>query len=346
MEDIFKNFMVPCRPSGVCAAQCPTQQSECENVEPALAASRFCLMRERKDNLSLGGAKLQITVKLDQQPFGMNVKTDGVPFVVHVAPGSLAEASGVRAGDVVTSINGDPVTAQNWYDVYLVAPLPIILTLDTYGPAPAQRWDTAGVETKYVLPQAVLAEAFDPTQTTSEKSTEISLGEVDDRGSQDADIASRQPATQHEEDDESQLGIPGVLDVDAAAEQAARMPPPSSEGELVLRRCNIVRDVDAAAEEALQETQVLMELQQAQDMRRRRGLEMRELQLQQAELEVQDALQRLEQDPFDTSDLKELLAQKARRRDALAYDVSMWGSWIAQSDDLVREHINPSRMLH
>ena len=31
--------------------------------------------------------------------------------------GSPAEAAGVRAGDVVTKINGKPVTAANWYDV-------------------------------------------------------------------------------------------------------------------------------------------------------------------------------------------------------------------------------------
>jgi hypothetical protein len=389
-------------------------------MEPVAAAGRNYLMRESREGLPI----VQIQVKMEGQPFGMNVKTDEVPFVVHVAEGSPAEAAGVRAGDVVTKINGQPVTAANWYDVYLAAQLPIVLTLDTYLPLPSLRWDITASETKYVAPQSILSQSaqlyqdfFEEVFGDDSEDFEASVsslpyglrisggGEVGAfvqqvirdspaekagvvRGDVLISIATKtvnedtwfdamhdsslpyrvvfrrrkmQPSWSADElersDVQSHIQSP-ILDVDDAAEEAVQIEEEASMLLMLLRkeeagpnRLPIVRDVDAAAEEVVQENQVLDEMHRAQDHRRKVGLEKRESQLKQAEIEVQEALDKLQEeecngDEKNVTFLTETLARKMKWRDGLLHDVSMWMSWMEQSEDLMREHFSPCRVLN
>lgn len=97
------------------------------------------------------------------------------------------------------------------------------------------------------------------------------------------------------------------------------------------------------------------EFRQAQDTRRRKGLDMRELQLSIAEKEVQELIKQLQQQDLQDDDispqndehlvhLSEELARKIRWRDSLLHDLQMWKTWMTQSRSLAQEHIQAPRI--
>jgi hypothetical protein len=84
----------------------------------------------------------QVVVK--ERPFGMNVQIHdtvctsqpcepvAVPYVEEVLPGYPAEAAGVKHGFVLTHIDGKPVHADNWLDIWShESPAGTVLTFDT-----------------------------------------------------------------------------------------------------------------------------------------------------------------------------------------------------------------------
>merc|ERR1719287_411409 len=105
----------------------------------------------------------------------------------------------------------------------------------------------------------------------------------------------------------------------------------------------------------MQERRQLVAAQHAKDSRRMKGLEVREANLIQAELECSNAQELLDtlkrdlasNDPTAAEDenpelliLMERLTAKTRCRDASRHDVAMWKSWMDQSEALASEHLS------
>jgi len=82
----------------------------------------------------LSTAENDFRVKVAKRPFGMNIQAHVLPRVVEVLPGYPAEAAGVKAGFVLTAINGQPVDAQNWFDVWQKSSVGTELTFNTNVP--------------------------------------------------------------------------------------------------------------------------------------------------------------------------------------------------------------------
>jgi len=89
------------------------------------------MKKKRQNRGPLGTEMHNFTVKVQKRPFGMNIRSGGVPRVVEVLPGYPAEAAGVKAGFVITKINQKSVDASNWFDVWQHAPVGTVLTFDT-----------------------------------------------------------------------------------------------------------------------------------------------------------------------------------------------------------------------
>lgn len=128
MEGFLQTVALTCRPPPQRTAGLIKSQS------PAIAVESAAYTLTRKQ---MRGEMVRITVTVEAHPFGMNVKLGDVPSVVHVEAGSAADAEGVRTGDVVTAVNGVPVSEDNWYDAYSSAELPITVTLETCRYAPS-----------------------------------------------------------------------------------------------------------------------------------------------------------------------------------------------------------------
>jgi len=99
----------------------------------------FCPRTMTPKNLSATHATLpkdehnfQVVVK--ERPFGMNVHTNVVPRVQEVLPGYPAEAAGIKVGFVLTHINEQAITVENWLDIWQHSPVGTTLTFDTNMP--------------------------------------------------------------------------------------------------------------------------------------------------------------------------------------------------------------------
>jgi len=396
MESLLTNFILSCRPvcsEPICSARCPTERSDFdqktqhtyETIDPVFAANRHCQLREQFDT------HVKKRVKMEGHPFGMNVKTDHVPLVAHVAPGSAAEAAGVRAGDVVTSINGKAVTAENWYALYLSVPFPIILTLITYLPN-AEKLDAVAEKTGERVPPDLkwdfCADDFVDFETYA---SSLPYGMRTSESCHVEHVIEGSPAEKGGVETGDILVSAAYLDVidekwynagpdsplphrlifrrrkrlrpaDMPHRELSALPDYARQAKIIdvddvaldtiPDECS---DVDVAGKDAVQERRELVGAQEAKDMRRMKGLEVRKANLSQAELECSDAQESIDtlmrvlasNDPTAAEDenpelliLMERLTAKTRCRDALQHDVSMWKSWMDQSDALAREHLS------
>lgn len=365
-----------------CIADCPDLEHDCESAEhPSVVLSKHCLAE------STGNNSVQVHVTVSENPFGMDVTVaDNLPRVFSVAPGSHAESAGVRPGDIPVRVNGKPVTSKNWTEVYHAAKVPFTLTLETASITQLGRFDDVASEIHHTLPKC-LAEPYPPKCHSEPYPLEDVFG--DDYFDFHCSISSLpfgvringvggawarvQQVVQGSLAESKGVLVDDILvtvagnDVSAGTWYRAMRDtalPYRLRFRRRLHQMNVVEEADRAAATMLKRSQDEMKwhqigpvaIQSEQVARRKNGLEMREKQLREAELEctrVQQAVERLRQlhktqevlrpdeDEYELSALMERLALKIRWRDALVHDVVMWKRWVEQPGDVVRQAAVP-----